>query len=94
LAARLPASRKRGPLEEDTAADMLTLQASGGFSVDASVRVERDDRAGVERSHPQIVPETASASLVPGTVCWRDFRVDWRSSALTAAAGALVRQVL
>ena len=28
---------------------MLTWQATGGFSVDASVRVEGDDRAGIER---------------------------------------------
>jgi hypothetical protein len=39
---------RRGLLEEDQATDMLTWQASGGFSVDASVRVEGDDRAGVE----------------------------------------------
>ena len=41
--------RRRGLLEEHAATDMLTWQASGGFSVDASVRVEGDDRAGVER---------------------------------------------
>jgi hypothetical protein len=41
--------RRRGLLEEDQAADKLTWQASGGFSVDASVRVEGDDRTGVER---------------------------------------------
>ncbi len=28
---------------------MLTWQESGGFSIDASVRIEGDDRAGVER---------------------------------------------
>ena len=28
---------------------MLTWQGSGGFSVDASVRIQGDDRAGVER---------------------------------------------
>jgi hypothetical protein len=40
---------RRGLLEEHTATDMLTWRASGGFSVDASVRVEGDYRAGVER---------------------------------------------
>lgn len=45
----LRAFRKRGLLGEDAAADMLTWQASGGFSVDASVRVEGEDRAGIER---------------------------------------------
>jgi len=28
---------------------MLTWQSSGGFSVDASVRIEAKDRAGIER---------------------------------------------
>jgi hypothetical protein len=45
----LRAFRRRGLLEEDAAADMLTWQATGGFSVDGSVRVEGADRAGVER---------------------------------------------
>jgi hypothetical protein len=45
----LRAFKRRGLLEEDAAADMLGWQASGGFSVDASVRVEGDDRAGLER---------------------------------------------
>ena len=45
----LRAFKRRGLLDEDAAADMLTWQASGGFSVDASVRVEGEDRAGVER---------------------------------------------
>ncbi|MCJ7796826.1 MAG: transposase, partial [Thermoleophilia bacterium] len=45
----LRAFRGRGLLEQDVVSDMLTWQASGGFSVDASVRVEGDDRAGVER---------------------------------------------
>jgi len=45
----LRAFRRRGLLEEGAAADMLGWQASGGFSVDGSVRVEGHDRAGVER---------------------------------------------
>lgn len=45
----LRAFRRRGLLEEDAAADMLTWQGSGGFSVDASVCVDGEDRAAVER---------------------------------------------
>jgi hypothetical protein len=45
----LRAFRKRGLLGADAAADMLTWRANGGFSVDASVRIEGADRAGLER---------------------------------------------
>jgi hypothetical protein len=45
----LRAFRRREILDDATVADMLDWQATGGFSVDASVRIERDDRAGVER---------------------------------------------
>ena len=45
----LRAFRKRGLLEEDSARDMLGWQASGGFRVDASVRIEGEDRIGIER---------------------------------------------
>ena len=45
----LRAFRRRKLLDEAAAADMLTWQANGGFSVDASVRVEGHDREGVER---------------------------------------------
>ena len=41
--------RRQGLLDEFDAAGMLTGQGSGGFSVDASVRIEAEDRAGVER---------------------------------------------
>jgi hypothetical protein len=41
--------RRQGLLDELDAAGMLTWQGSGGFSVDASVRIEADDRAGIER---------------------------------------------
>ena len=41
--------RSQGLLDEADANGMLTWQGSGGFSVDASVRIEGDDRAGVER---------------------------------------------
>jgi hypothetical protein len=40
---------KRGLIEEDAAQDMLTWQVSGGFSVDVSVRIEGEDRIGIER---------------------------------------------
>lgn len=36
-------------LDESTTTDMLTWQASGGFSIDASVRIEGHDRRGIER---------------------------------------------
>ena len=41
--------RRQGLLDEVDAAGMLTWQGSGGFSVDASVRIEAEDRAGIER---------------------------------------------
>jgi len=41
--------RRHGLLDEADAAGMLTWQGSGGFSVDASVRIEGEDRAGIER---------------------------------------------
>lgn len=36
-------------LDQSTTADMLTRQSPGGFSIDASVRIEGDDRHGIER---------------------------------------------
>jgi hypothetical protein len=41
--------RRHGLLDELDAAGMLTWQGSGGFSVDASVRIEAADRAGLKR---------------------------------------------
>jgi hypothetical protein len=41
--------RRQGLLDELDAAGMLTWQGSGGFSVDASVRIEAEDRAGIAR---------------------------------------------
>ena len=41
--------RRHGLVDELDAAGMLTWQGSGGFSVDASVRIEGEDRAGIER---------------------------------------------
>jgi hypothetical protein len=40
---------RRGLLDEADTDDMLGWQGSGGFSVDASVRIEGEDRAGIER---------------------------------------------
>ena len=41
--------QRRGLLEEHTVKDMLTWQGTGGFSLDASVRIHGADRAGRER---------------------------------------------
>ncbi len=41
--------RRRGLLESHTVDDMLTWQGTGGFSLDASVRIHGSDRAGRER---------------------------------------------
>lgn len=47
--------RTHGLLDEVDAQGMLSWQGSGGFSIDAAVRIEGEDRAGVERllrGHP------------------------------------------
>ncbi len=41
--------RRHGLLDESDAHGMLSWQGSGGFSIDASVRIEGEDRAGVDR---------------------------------------------
>jgi hypothetical protein len=41
--------QRRGLLDEDTVENMLTWQASGGFSLDASVRIHGSDAGGRER---------------------------------------------
>ena len=41
--------RRHDLLDEADAHGMLSWQGSGGFSIDASVRIEGEDRAGVER---------------------------------------------
>src|SRR5690606_18819866 len=48
----LRAFRRRGLLDDATADDMLTWQATGGFSVDAPVRIAANDRAGAEPPVP------------------------------------------
>jgi hypothetical protein len=40
---------RQGYLDKDDAKDMAQWRNGGGFSVDASVRIEADDRAGLER---------------------------------------------
>jgi hypothetical protein len=40
---------RRGLLAPSAAADMRTWRGTGGFSVDGSVRIEGEDRAGLER---------------------------------------------
>ena len=41
--------RCQGLLDDSNAAGMLIWQASGGFNVDASVPIDGEDRAGIER---------------------------------------------
>jgi hypothetical protein len=41
--------RRHGLLDEEVTEDVLTWQATGGFSIDASVRIEGSDRYGLER---------------------------------------------
>jgi hypothetical protein len=41
--------RNHGLLDELGTRDMLSWQGSGGFGIDASVRIEGEDRAGLER---------------------------------------------
>ena len=45
----LAAYRRRGWLDADSAADMAQWQHGGGFSVDASVVIHGNDRAGLDR---------------------------------------------
>ena len=40
---------RQGYLDKDDAKDMAQWGSGGGFSVDASVRIEADDWAGLER---------------------------------------------
>ena len=56
--------RRQGLLDERDAADMLTWKGSGGFSVDASVRIEAEDRTGYQcqAQTPRRVPRPAPRS--------------------------------
>ena len=55
---------RRGLLDEHTVEDMLTWQASGGFSLDASVRIHGSDATGRER-----LLSTAPGRLSPLSAC-------------------------
>ena len=48
--------RRHGLLEPNEADDMLSWDHGGGFSLDASVRIEATDRAGLERLIPTCPP--------------------------------------
>jgi len=55
---------RRGLLEREDAQDMAASEHSGGFSVEASVRVDGEDRPGLERplrncARPSSAPEEA-----------------------------------
>jgi hypothetical protein len=85
--------RRRELLDESSALNMLTWQAAGGFSIDASVRISGRDRAGRERllrycARPPFALERLRIERVHST----------RSAAATGAgiegAGDLIRHVL
>ena len=59
--------RRHGLLDELDAAGMLTWQGSGEFSVDASVRIEGEDRAGVERLVRYCARPSRSNGCTPST---------------------------
>ena len=80
---------RRGLLEEPTVQNMLTWQAAGGFSLDASVRIAARDHAGRERllrycARPPFALERLHIErILPSS-----------SSADTAAAAGPIRHVL
>jgi hypothetical protein len=62
--------RRRELLDESTVANLLTWQAAGGFSVDASVRISGSDHAGRERllrycARPPFALERLRIELAP-----------------------------
>jgi hypothetical protein len=79
----LRAFRQQEILDDATVADMLDWQATGGFSVDGSVRIEGDDRAGVERlvrycARPPFALERLHAVGDVGTLASEDARLVYR----------------
>ena len=60
---------RHGLLDEADAHGMLSWQGSGGLSIDASVRIEGEERAGVERLLPLLRSSSvrAGAALRPRT---------------------------
>jgi hypothetical protein len=64
--------QRRDLLDEHTVDDMLTWQGTGGFSVDASVRIRGSDRAGRERlirycARPPFALDRLRIEREPGT---------------------------
>ena len=59
-----------GLLEADARDEMLEWQHGGGFSVDASVRIEADDREGLER----LLRYCARPPLAAGRLEWGEKR--------------------
>ena len=62
----------RGLLERRVTDDMLTWQAAGGFSIDASVHIAGHDRAGLERllrycAH-RLEPASGRCAIISGLI--------------------------
>ncbi len=75
--------RTQGLLDEADASGMLTWQGSGGFSIDASVRIEGEDRASVERllrycARPPFALERLHAPAGIAALASRDSRLVYR----------------
>jgi putative transposase len=77
--------RTQGLLDEANASGTLTWQGSGGFSIDASVRIEGEDRAGVERllrycARPPFALERLHAPAGIASLASNDSRLVYRLS--------------
>jgi hypothetical protein len=88
--------QRRGLITGDTVADMLTWQASGGFSLDASVRIPGSDSAGRERllrycARPPFALERMRIERHAGM---HGTHVRGQRSASAAPGEAAIRQVL
>lgn len=75
--------RRHELLDEATTADMLSWQVAGGFSIDASVRVDGHDRHGVERlvrycARPPFALERLHALEGPSSLASPDARLLYR----------------
>ncbi len=77
---------RHGLLERHGTDDMLTWQASGGFSIDASVHIAARDRAGLERLLRRVptrdgwpvLPSPSNGSRLTATVRLEGERVVYR----------------
>jgi hypothetical protein len=65
--------QRRGLLDEHTVEDMLAWHASGGFSLDASVRIHGSDAAGRERL---LRPGTRRRRVAPGRLALERLRIE------------------